>query len=181
MAKAQTPGAELAIPTRSSSDLATLDEFDQILLGLADAPEVVDDPEQISREILMQLLGAKSDEELTNFGNATGWRELENQPVFLDGFRWRPSEYEEGAPVYVIVNAIHAETGEVLILTTGSGNVLAQLSNLARRGQLPSPTAWRIVKAAKQTANGYYPLHLEKVPEAAREIAAAPAPTPEEA
>ena len=161
------PAQSTELVTRASSDLASLDEFDRILTGQADAPpvEVIDDPAEISRQIIMQLLAATTDEELQNFGNATGWRELENVPVVLKGFRWRPSSFDEGGPLYVIVNAINAETGEQLVLTTGSANVLAQLSNMARRGTLVD-SVWQLVKSEKTTANGYRPLHLEKVTDA---------------
>lgn len=159
-------GSEIAV--RSSSDLAALDEFDAILLGNREPVEVVDDPGEISREIIAQLLAAKSDDELQNFGNAQGWRELENVPVVLKGFRWRPSSFDEGGPVYVVVQGFRTDTGEQVILTTGSGNVLAQLSNMARRAVEAgsselSDAPWMLVKSEKPTANGYRPLHLEKV------------------
>ena len=157
-----TAGREIAV--RSSSDIAALDEFDAILTGQIDAPptEVIDDPAEISRQIIMQLLGATTDEELQNFGNATGWRELEGVPILLKGFRWRPSSFDEGGPLYVIVNGFRADTGEAVVLTTGSANVLAQLSNMARRGTLVD-SVWALERAKKDTAAGYRPLHLEKV------------------
>lgn len=150
------------IAVRSSNDLAALDEFDAILTGQSEPPEIIDDPEEISRQIIMQLLAASSDEELSNFGSAVGWRDLEGVPILLSGFRWRPSSFDEGGPVYVIVNGTRTDTGEQLVLTTGSSNVLAQLSNMARRGVLVGAT-WKLVKPDKATANGYYPLHLEQV------------------
>ena len=163
MAKeSNTATTEIAV--RSSTDLASLDEFDAILTGQIDAPpaEVIDDPAEISRQIIMQLLGATTDEELQNFGNAQGWRELEGLPILLKGFRWRPSSFDEGGPVYVVVNGYRTDTGEAVVLTTGSANVLAQLSNMARRGTLVD-SVWRLVKAEKETSRGYRPLHLEQV------------------
>lgn len=152
------------IAVRASTDLASLDEFDRILTGQAEAPpvEVIDDPAEISRQIIMQLLNAQSDEELQNFGGATGWRELEGVPIVLKGFRWRPSSFDEGGPLYVIVNGFNADTGEQVVLTTGSANVLAQLSNMARRGTLVD-SVWKLAKAEKETSRGFRPLHLEQV------------------
>lgn len=158
-----------AIAVRSSMDLEALDEFDQILLGQAEVAEIVDDPEEISREIIAQLLAAKSDEELdAGIGKAQGWRELMGVPVWLLGFRWRPSSFDEGGPVYVVVQAVNADTGEAAILTTGSANVLAQLSNMARRAVEAGATRlsespWRLVQAENATRNGFKPLHLERV------------------
>lgn len=150
------------LAVRSSSDLAALDQFDAILTGQADPPEVIDDPEQISREIIMQLLAAESDDDLQNFGSATGWRDLLGVPVELRGFKWRPSTFDEGGPIYVIVQGIRMDTGEGVVLTTGSSNVLAQLSNMARRGTLVGGV-WKMCQADKTTAAGFRPLHLEKV------------------
>lgn len=124
------------IAVRKSTDIAALDELEKILLGETDVPEVVDDPAQISKEIMAQLLAAESDEELEQVGSATGWRELPGVPMELHGFRFRPSSYEEGAPVFFVVDATNLVTGERMVLTTGSGNILAQLTNMARRGTL---------------------------------------------
>lgn len=124
------------IAVRKSTDLAALDELEKILLGEADVPEVVDDPAEIQKEIMAQLLGAESDEELEAVGKATGWRELPGVPMELHGFRFRPSTYEEGAPIFFVVDATRLDTGQRLALTTGSGNILAQLTNMARRGTL---------------------------------------------
>src|SRR5215472_10461071 len=144
------------IAVRKSTDIAQLDELEKILLGDADLPDVVDDPAEISREIMAQLLAAESDEELEAVGQATGWRELPGVPMELHGFRWRPSTYEEGAPIFFVVNATRLDTGERVVLTTGSGNVLAQLTNMARRGTLVG--AIRTLEIADEpTKQGFRP------------------------
>ena len=163
MSTKQTDQSAELVPTvvHSSTDLAQLTQFDQIILGLIEAPEdVQDDPGEIAKAIILQLLQATTDEEL-QLSSATGWRELQGVPVEINGFRWRKSDFEEGSPVYVIVNGMRLDTGEVLALTTGSGNILAQLSNLARRDQFP--TTWRLIEADKATKAGFKPLWLEKV------------------
>lgn len=124
------------IAVRKSTDVAQIEELEAILLGQKELPEVVDDPAEISREIMAQLLAAESDEELEAVGSATGWRELAGVPMELHGFRWRPSAFEEGAPIFFVVDATRLDTGQRVALTTGSGNILAQLTNMARRGTL---------------------------------------------
>lgn len=120
---------------------------------------MVDDPQEISREIIAQLLSAETDEELEQVGAATGWRELAGVPVQIEGFRWRPSAFEEGAPVFFVVTGTRLDTGERVVLTTGSGNVLAQLCNMAKRGTLQG--AVRTVEIAdKQTKSGFKPYWL---------------------
>lgn len=162
------PSTEIAV--RTSSDLASLDELDSILLGGDMNVEVVDDPREISTQIIAQLLAAESDAELEQFGDAEGWRGYAvpvsvaksgkgGTPFRIVGFTWRPSSYEEGAPVFFVVQAENLSTGERVVLTTGSLNVLAQLSNLARRGRIPGAIRM-LVEKDSATKAGFKPLWL---------------------
>lgn len=166
------------LAVRSSGQLASLDEFDAIITGEKDPEEsvVIEDPELISREIIRQLLAAESDDDLQNFGNAEGWRLLMGVPIELRDFRWRPSSFDEGGPLYVVVTgrAQDEQGGRDVILTTGSSNVLAQLSNLARReingtGKLRG-SVWKLEESERVTSNGYRPLHLAKVADSVDEL-----------
>ena len=159
-----SPGTELAV--YRSGDIATLTKLEEILLGTGDADAIdyeAPDPAEISREIVMQLLAAESDEELEAFGGATGWRELLGVPMELHGFNLRPSAFEGegGPPVFFVVFANRLDSGDRVTLTTGSWNVLAQLTNLARRGTLAG-SVWMLTEADKQTAAGYKPLWLKR-------------------
>lgn len=143
---------------------ASLDRLDEILrTGEVDGPEIVDDPAEISRSIVSQLLSAESDEELQNFGNAEGWKDYVGVPMELHGFRWQKSDFDQGAPIYFVVQATDLTTGERKVLTTGSMNVLAQLSNMARRGTLVGGV-WMLTEGGK-TRSGFTPLWLTQ-PEA---------------
>lgn len=144
--------ANTAIVVRSALNLAEVSELEQILIGEKEPPKIVDDPADIQHEMLLQILGAESDEELEIFGNTISMREIARRFVSHDGlpvqpgtpfeivtpgFRWRPSDFDgEGMAVYFIVFGKSLETGERLTLTTGSGSVMAQLANRAKRGTL---------------------------------------------
>lgn len=169
---AAEPSADLSIvPKAQGMDIASLNQLDEILRTGELNAEVVDDPDSISRSIIDQLLAADSDEALQDFGNAIGWKELLNVPIELRGFRWRVSDYSEGAPIYFIVSGTRLDTGEGVTLTTGSLNVLAQLSNMARRGTLVGGV-WQLHEAEKATKAGFKPLWLVQ-PESVREAAKA--------
>lgn len=169
MAK-DTPSTAVAV--RTSTDLAQINELEAILLANdADAlPEVADDPEAMSREIIAQLLAAESDEELESFGAAIGWRSILGEPVQIKGFSWRPSDFDEGSIVYFVVRVlrVNPDTGELepAVLTTGSRFVLAQLTNMAKRGTLID--SWReCVESERKTRGGFNPLRLrtpERIP-----------------
>lgn len=158
MATSQT-GTDLAV--RSSADLAQVEELYEILMGRAEAPDIIEDPEQISREIVAQLLGADSDEGLV-LGKAIGWRDLQGVPIELHDFKWRKSDFDEGNSVYFIIRGRRLDEGDQVVLTTGSRNITAQLANMARRGTLVGGV-WVCVQAEKATGNGGFPLWLEKV------------------
>ena len=152
------------IVVRKSTDLAQVEELEQILLGEKGVPEVADDPAEIQKEIMAQLLSAESDEELEQVGNATGWRDLLGVPIEIKGFRWRPSTFEEGSPVFFVVTGTRLDTGQMVALTTGSGNVLAQLTNMAKRNTLVG--AVRMAEQADTpTKSGFRPYWLRTPPQ----------------
>lgn len=171
--KDQVAGSELAIQVRSSLDIVSLNELAETIRS-NERVEVVDDPDQISREIFEQILGAKSDADLNQMGQATGWRELEGVQVRLGAdFRWRPSSYQEGAPVFLVVPAEKiGPDGELepVVLTTGSRNVIAQLMNMAARGTYQGRIV-SIERAQKASSRGYFALWL-RVHNPAEEAAA---------
>lgn len=178
MANEKTQGSQaIARVVHSSTEVASLDQLDEILLTGELNVEVVDDPGEVSRQIVAQLLAAQSDEDLENFGNATGWKELAGIPMELHGFRWLPSTFDEGAAVFFVVQATRLDTGERVTLTTGSLNVLAQLSNMARRGTLVGAIR-ELTEAETATRQGFKPLWLrtpESVKAAQREASTAAA------
>ncbi len=163
---AAAAGTSLSVAS-ISHDLASLDQFDEILRTGEYNVEIIDDPGEISRQIIDQLLAAGSDAELQAFGNAEGWREHLEVPMELKNFKWLRSTIEgDGLPVYVVVQATDLTTGEARTLTCGSANVLAQLSNMARRGTLVGGV-WMLVQSEQPTKAGYRPLMLKQPPAAA--------------
>ena len=174
MGKQESNVTTLAV--RTSSDLAALNELDEILRTFkAPAGVVESDPDAIQREIIAELLDAETDDELEFVGSAEGWATMEGIPVVIQGFRWRPSEYDKGAPVFAVVYATRVDDGTKVVLTTGAGGVLAQLHNLARRGRLPGAIRM-LVRAAKPTKGGFYPLRLATPPGVSNDPPAAEEP-----
>lgn len=160
MAKTQTDSTALAL---QDSDSVSLDRFDEALLTGIVESSVIQDPQELARQIVAQLLAAGSDEELEQFGNAVAWNELLNVPVEIKNFKWLESTFEgEGPPVYVVVQATRLDTGDPVTLTNGSRNVMAALSNMARRGTLFGAVRV-LVEADKATRAGFKPLWLRSV------------------
>lgn len=164
MSKMQS--TDLAV--RSSTDLASNDEvladLERILVSNEKVEPATDDPDAMAAEIVAQILSAGSDDELDAIsgGQAIGWRDLLGVPVELLGFRWRPSDYDEGSSLYFVVFGNRLDDGSGVVLTTGSRNIMAQLVNRAKRGVL-SGAVVMAVEAEKPTARGFKPLHLRSV------------------
>jgi hypothetical protein len=163
MAKVQDTDSQVIASTDvaifRSGDLATLVDLERILVT-GEAVETSEaDADAMSTEIVRQLLAAETDEELEQFGEAIGWRDLQGVPVELEGFSARPSEFDEGASVFFVVFGRRLDTGDRVVLTTGSLNIMAQLVNMAKRGTLTGAIR-EAVQSEKATKRGFYPLWL---------------------
>lgn len=170
MSKAQVAEGTTMVVRRSDQlEASQLQELEDLLISGDRISEVVDDQSDVSAEIIRQILEAGSDDEVKGIlgGSAIGWRKLENLPVRLINFSWRPSTFEEGSNVFFVVRATSeadgpegVQQGDKLVLTTGSRNVLAQLVNMAKRGVLLNRVV-AIKRSERPTKNGFHPLHLE--------------------
>lgn len=158
MAKATTDVAVL-----QDSDSANLERFKEALLTGSVESSVVQDPQELARQIVAQLLAATSDAELEQFGNAVSWSDLQGVPVEIRNFKWLESTFEgDGPPVYVVVTGTRLDNGDPVTLTNGSMNVMAALANMAERGTLVGAVRV-LVEADKATRAGFKPLWLRSV------------------
>ncbi len=131
-----------AVVVRHASDLTSgnasvIAELENALLTGEAPAEVMADPEDVSRAIIEQLLAAESDEQLERL-EAEPWGDHVGVPFNIIDFVWRPSSYEDGQAVFLVVRAESVADGSPHVLTTGSGQVMAQLANLAKRDRLPA-------------------------------------------
>lgn len=167
---------DTSMVVRRSTDLAAINELEKALLEGKAPVEVERDPEDVSREIISQLLAAESDEELERI-EAEGWGEFVGVPFEILDFIWRPSSFDEGQPVFLVVRAMRMDDGTPHVLTTGSGQVMAQLANLAKRNRLPAIR--ELAEAETKSKRSVYWLKTpETIAEARRaETAAAQATT----
>jgi hypothetical protein len=135
-----------------------IDEAEQALLTGEDLPGETD-PEQAAREIVMRLINAGTDEELNASLTAMGAQEVIGVPFVVHAVRWHRSAFEEGNPVFAVIDATLGVDGARVAVTCSSSNVMASLINLVRRDRLPASVV--IHKAEKDTARGFRPLRLQ--------------------
>lgn len=127
-------------------------------------PELVSDPLEIQRAIFARLANAATVDEILEQGSGLdSWaNDLEGIAVEVHGVRFNVSTYEQGAPVYAVVDLAVLEgerAGERLLVSCGGVNVMGQLVGMLKLGAFPAQV--RIAHAEKPTRQGYRPLWLQ--------------------
>lgn len=152
-----------------STDIATFEiigtDLESLEAALASGKPLeiesrLQDPVEAARSIVLRILDAETDEQLTPTG-ATGGRQLLKVPLEIHPpLRVFPSQYEgEGPAWFVVFDAIRLDTGERVAVSTSSSNVLAALLNCIKRGRFPE-RKMMFVESDRPTKAGFVPLWL---------------------
>lgn len=166
------PAAQVATIERFS--VAELDElltphtvspvqWIRYLMATEEPPE--SDPDEMALGMMAQILLASTSEEAlaaldlqrakTMCGGEPGGR----SPVLeIRGARALKSDYEDGAAVYCIVQAVQLDTGERIQFTTGARAVQMVIAKHLYEGWIPFRGALEIRR--EKTRRGFYPLNL---------------------
>jgi hypothetical protein len=137
------------------------------ILGEEQLPEYAD-PEVISRAIMERIIEAETFEDAFQPQTLVAWREMLNEPVFVQDFRLNRSSIKDSAsPVYAVVDLARADgknwrdksgkESRVIAVTCGGRNVLVQLVKALEKGWLDKP----VKLTSKQTGEGFNVLWLE--------------------
>ena len=142
-------------------------EFTRNLLGdILTFPELADaemgDPSITARAIQDRIRAAETFDQVFKAQSLPSWQEYEGEVVSVLAFHLNPSSFEgEGtSAAYGVVELGIPETGEIVTVQTGGGNVLMQLVKAWEKGWFPF-TARLVVKDTKTP--GRKTLWLEKV------------------
>ena len=144
------PGTEVV---KAVSD-GTMALFAQMAVSI---PESNDD--EAYESIVLHLLSADGLDALNapwdtdKAGKFTGHR------LRIEGMTRRPSDYEGGLGMYIVIKGTDMGTGEKFVLTIGSVSVVAQLARIHHLNALPAVV--ELVIADKPTSKGYRPMHLK--------------------
>lgn len=90
---------------------------------------------------------------------SSGLEDWANAPLRITGIRRMPSDYEGGLPFFLVIDAVVLSTGELITVTTGAVSIVAQLAKAWSAGWFPLDVIPR--RAARASARGYFPMHLE--------------------
>lgn len=127
--------------------------------------------DEMTASIVARILEGDSVDDILGMGDsaATGARQIVGRPFkMLEKPVWAKgvAQFADVAGVFVIVQCAMQDTGEVLPITTGGENVLAQLYAMQAKGLLPTDTVMTFRE--QETASGWKVLWLVKYDQSAR-------------
>ena len=157
--------APLPEPVDSSQEVATRPDTAPVPIAadiIARVREAVQGIPEADGEgaesIIRQLLDAQTIDDLNAPWEGSSGRSLAGKRLSIRGCHQRPSSFEDGAGVFLVVDAADAKTGEALTFTTSAVSVVLQLARAWSLGLFPLIAD--VVVAERPTARGFYPYHL---------------------
>lgn len=127
-------------------------------------PPELGDPAITARLIRQRIFDGSFEESLEPVESLTPWATYMNEPVVVQSFHLNPSGFssESGIAVYAVVElmllAENGAGGEIIAVSEGGSNVLAQLLVALRDGKLP----FRAMLTETKTAGGFSVHRLQK-------------------
>lgn len=125
-------------------------------------PPEIGDPQLTARAIKERILAGSLAESMEPAQALPAWRDYMDEDVAVQGFHLNPSNIanddgEKG--VYAVVQIMLVESGEIVTVHCGGGNVLAQLVNAWENGAFP----FRGKLVERTAGSGRGVLWIEKV------------------
>lgn len=149
-------------PTTTGEEISLSEAFAAMAgesASLALSREPVD-PVEAQKEIVKRILAAESADQVLGGSDAIHARDVLDVPFELRGVRFLRSSFEGSGPgIFAVMDAVLVTSGEVVAITCGGLNVMAQAAKLAQLGSLPADV--KIVESDRPTAAGYRPMWLE--------------------
>jgi len=141
------PGKELA------SQKQDIDAAYAAILDGEPLNDKYDDPEVVSRAIVQRILDSDTFEDVFAPQDLKAWGDFEGVPVKVQTFHLNRSAFagEGGSSIYAVVDMTILSSGEVVTVTCGGRNVLAQLVKMLEKGWFDRP----VTLTSKPTAAGY--------------------------
>jgi hypothetical protein len=120
--------------------------------------QINDDPAAVAASIVASILAAPDAESVLQQASTTAAEDVLGQRLLIRGQRFNKSDKADGPGFYALIDAVN-DDGEVMLITCGARNVMAQIYRLSELNALPCHAA--IVQQEKPTAAGFYPMSLE--------------------
>lgn len=151
------------MPTKAIAkpDPKEIERAFKVILGDEELPSA-SDPEIVSRAIVERIMAAETFDETFRPQQLESWQQYLDTPVVVRTFHLNRTTFDAsenaGAPVYAVCDLVLGD-GEIVTVTCGGRNVLAQLVKMLQNGWLDNAD-YAVKMTAKRTAEGYNALWL---------------------
>lgn len=135
------------------NDTALLEQFAEMALLIPS------DPGEGTENILRQVLGATTWDELDSPWEVSGLEEILGRPMRLIGAKRMPSTFAGGLGVFLVLEMRDIKTGKEHVKTTGSISVVGQVARAYALGLTNVIFEWQ--QAPRASKNGFFPQHLK--------------------
>ena len=109
-------------------------------------------------DMLSQLFAATDADDLNRPWQGTSGRTLAGRRLLIKSVTRRPSSFDGGPEIFLVVRSVDTATGEDITWTSSALAVVVQLAVAYQRGWYPLIAD--VVAAPKPTARGFTPYHL---------------------
>src|SRR5262249_53464257 len=109
--------------------------------------------------ILAQVLNAEHWDELDAPWETSAVEAMAGKRLAFRRVERRPSDFREGLGIFLVCHCAGVDTGEEIVVTTGSVGVVGQLVRAYALGAMPLVAEFVI--AERPTRDGYHPHHLK--------------------
>lgn len=155
-ATAITPAPSAQLPAKSPEAII------QSAIALVEAiPPLGEDA---SMRIVDQILSAQSAGEMDKIWESGNLNEWMDQTIIIRGIQRGDSTFKDGLGSFLICDCLDPETGESMVITTGSLNVTVQLAWAYVKLGCPFSAIPRV--SERPTPDGYYPQRLSNLKKA---------------
>lgn len=120
-----------------TTDVALADDaaMTDIILGKTEIPE--QDTAEVTEAIVRRIMAAESVQDVFREDSSIATKELVGTTLTVNQVGLRPSLLGDGDGVYMLIDAVRHDTGEIVLVNTGSAKIMAQLGRCHQRGWLP--------------------------------------------
>lgn len=144
-----------------SKELSIIDTPDEAIEALRGKITVkVEDPAEIQRQMMERILDSDNVDAILGRNAATHAQDVIDRPLELRAVRFLRSKFKDGIPVFAVLEVTDGVSGDELAVTCSAQNVMTQAAMLWKLDALPITV--RICRSEEPTANGYYPLWMER-------------------
>jgi hypothetical protein len=153
----------------ASKDLVLREQEVAAIMGDI-APEV-EDPAEIQRMIVNRIVSAQSIDELFIETGTVATKEVVGIPLMVQDCRLLKGEIEGEEGVYMLIEAVRGDTGELVALNSGAPNIMSILYKGKKLGLLPLQV--EVAEAGRARPGYNAPLTLKPIGDTAERIAKA--------